>query len=79
MSDGHYDAPAYCAICDRPIATGPICDGCSHDNDDDLDELDLDARYHVTYDEYYILVACDRPSCHRKHIRLHPDDEGDHQ
>lgn len=22
------DAPAYCMICDRPIATGPTCDLC---------------------------------------------------
>jgi hypothetical protein len=40
MSDGHYDAPAYCEICDRPIATGPLCDPCielerQEDDDDD--------------------------------------------
>ena len=35
MSDGHYDAPAYCDLCDRPINTGPLCLDCMKDIDDD--------------------------------------------
>lgn len=27
-TDGLYDAPAYCANCDRPIAVGPVCEAC---------------------------------------------------
>ena len=41
MSDGHFDAPAYCDLCDRPIATGPLCADCashSGDNQADTDE-----------------------------------------
>lgn len=48
MSDGHYDAPAYCAICDRPIITGPTCDACN-DYDDELDGVD-DHLDDVTYE-----------------------------
>lgn len=33
------EAPAYCMICNRPIATGPTCDECERGDDEDF-ELD---------------------------------------
>ena len=50
MSDGHYDAPAYCAICDRPIATGPTCDECDQWPDDEADDSHLEAAYEERYE-----------------------------
>lgn len=37
-------APAYCAICNAPILTGPTCDGCDQwpDDEDDVDDEDVD-------------------------------------
>lgn len=40
MTDGYYDAPAYCALCDRPIQTGPLCTLCEHDDEDAEDDQD---------------------------------------
>lgn len=31
MSDPMFDAPAYCMLCNRPIAVGPTCDACNDD------------------------------------------------
>jgi hypothetical protein len=34
-------APAYCAMCDRPIMTGPLCEACINDGygyDEELDD-----------------------------------------
>jgi hypothetical protein len=38
MSDGRYDAPAYCDLCDAPIATGPLCQECIEDFGHDPDD-----------------------------------------
>jgi hypothetical protein len=43
--DGAYNAPAYCALCDRPIATGPLCDQCAMPDDDEDDEDTSDLAY----------------------------------
>ena len=33
-----FDAPAYCMLCNRPIATGPTCDDCNRGPEEDDDE-----------------------------------------
>jgi len=34
-------APAYCAICDMPIAVGPLCNDCAMPDDDDDEDEDM--------------------------------------
>lgn len=35
-----YDAPAYCAICDHPIAIGPFCEACMDEMNEEEDQWD---------------------------------------
>jgi len=49
MSDGHYDAPAYCHICDRPIATGPLCEACEKEDWFGDDEVEVTSIAHGAF------------------------------
>lgn len=51
MSDGAFDAAAYCAMCDAPCAIGPLCHGCraAGADDDHEDTLNWESTAELAF------------------------------